>query len=81
MTHIELDVATADYQDIEQMAKAMKRPTTQVIRDAATVFVERWRLRQGQEQYQGLGKLAKLGIKGPRDLATHLDDYLYGDKQ
>jgi plasmid stability protein len=34
----------------------------------------------GNRERRGLRQLAKLGIKGPKDFASHLDNYLYGDK-
>ncbi len=77
MIHTQLSLPQDIYRDIELMAKAHQRPTNQIVRELVAVGVKQWRLRQVQPTKQGLGQLAKLGIKGPADLATHLDDYDY----
>jgi hypothetical protein len=81
MIHTELDLPPNVYRDVELMAKANKRPAAQVLRELIFVGVERWRLRQATPERRGLGQLASLGIKGPKDFATNLDSYLYGDKE
>jgi hypothetical protein len=80
MIHTEIDIPTHIYEDIKRFAKANRRPTDQVLREAIDLGVTNlWRNKS--KPRHGLSQLAELGIKGPKDLATHLDDYLYGDKE
>lgn len=51
-----------------------------MLREIILLSTESWRLRSSRNQRSGLAQLAKLGLKGPKDLATNLDDYLYGGK-
>jgi len=71
--------------DIKALAKREDRPEADILRD----LVERGRLTtRGKRQEtasEALLRLAKLGkdlgLSGPTDLSTNLDDYLYGDKE
>jgi hypothetical protein len=71
--------------DIKLRAQRERRRESDVTRE----LIERGRfISQGRKQ-ESLGdallRLAeigrKLGLTGPTDLSTNLDDYLYGDKQ
>jgi hypothetical protein len=78
MIHAEVDLPADVYQDVERIAKASKRQPGQVMRDLITQAV---RTKPRRAKTSGrLGALADLGIKGPSDFASRLDDYLYGDK-
>ncbi len=81
MIHTQLSLPQDVYRDIERIAKAHQRPTNYVVRELVATGVKQWRLRQGRPQKQGLGQLAELGVRGSADLATNLDDYLYGGKK
>jgi hypothetical protein len=82
-THIYITEEQA--RDIKIRAKRERRRESDVARE----LIERGRfVSQGRKQ-ESLGdallRLAavgkKLGLTGPTDLSTNLDDYLYGDKQ
>jgi hypothetical protein len=76
MIHAELDLPSDVYKDIERIAKASKRQPGQIMRDLITHAIKEKR----RPTPRGLGALADLGIKGPSDLSSRLDDYLYGDE-
>ncbi len=78
MIHTEVDLPTDVYKDVERIAEARKRPTAQVIRDLIGSGVVNWRQQHIRPAGHGLGDLANLGIKGPSDFASRLDEYLYG---
>ncbi len=82
-THIYITEEQA--QDIKLRAKRERRRESDVARE----LLERGRLTsQGKRQEtagDALLRLAKLGrelgLSGPTDLSTRLDDYLYGDTE
>jgi hypothetical protein len=78
MIHTEVDLPADVYQDVERLAKESKRKPAQVMRDLITQSL-RTRPRPAKTT-GGLGALADLGIKGPSDFASRLDDYMYGDE-
>lgn len=80
MIHTEIDIPTHVYEDIKRFAEANRRPTDQVLREAIDLGVSNlWRNKA--KPHRGLSQLAELGIKGPKDLALNLDNYLYGNKE
>ena len=67
------------YENIKLQAKMADKPAAQVIREYIDKGME---AQQRPAQKDGLMKLASLNITGgPKDLASNLDDYLYGDKK
>jgi hypothetical protein len=67
------------YENIKLRAKMADKPAAQVIREYIDKGME---TQQRPAQKDGLMKLASLNITGgPNDLASNLDDYLYGDKK
>jgi hypothetical protein len=63
-------------QRIQLRAERDKKPEAQVIRELVQKGIEAEQPRRVQH---GLTSLAKLGIKGPKDLSQNIDKYLYGD--
>jgi hypothetical protein len=71
--------------DIKALARRERRPEADILRD----LVERGRLTTRGKRQETAGdallRLAelgtRLGLRGPTDLSTRLDDYLYGDKE
>jgi hypothetical protein len=75
MVHTEVDIPTHIYEDIERFAKANRRPTAQVLREV--IGLGTTNLRRSKSR-RGLARLTEPGVRSlPRDLSTHLDDYLY----
>lgn len=70
------------YQTIDLVAKRGKKPKAQIIRDILVDGVEK-ELRK-RNAGQALLELAELGrklkLKGPKDLSTNIDKYLYEDE-
>jgi len=65
--------------DIKLKAKQEKKPEAEVIRDLLSKG-----LHQAASRLESTGdsllRLAAIGGKGPADLSSRVDDYLYGDK-
>lgn len=80
MIHAEVDLPADVYQDVERIAKESKRKPAQVMRDLITQSLRTRPRPRPAKPTGGLGALADLGIKGPSDFASRLDDYLYGDE-
>lgn len=70
---------------IELRAKREKKQEAVVIRELLDAALEASKATQKGNAGQALLNLAelgkRLGMTGPTDLSTHLDDYLYGDKE
>lgn len=71
-------------QKIKLTALVEEKPEAEVIRETLEKGFEGPRKGKKYNAGKGLLKLATLGkkwgLKGPTDLSTNLDDYLYGDK-
>lgn len=67
------------YQTIDLVAKKEKKPKAQVIREVLEKGIEKKQRSAGEAllEIAELGK--KLNLKGPRDLSTNIDKYLYED--
>jgi hypothetical protein len=78
MIHTEVDLPTDVYENVERIAQASHSQPSQVLRDLITRAVQT--SRQPIPRGRGLGALADLGIEGPNDLGSRLDEYLYGDE-
>jgi predicted DNA-binding protein len=63
------------YQDIRLTAKKEKKPAAKLIRELLENALEN--KKQQANAGKALLELAKIGGKGPRDLSTNLDKYLY----
>jgi hypothetical protein len=79
MIHAQIDLPADVYEDVERIARARKQSTSLVIRDLIDSGVASWRQGDAGSERHGLRQLAELGLKGPADLASRLDDYLYGE--
>jgi hypothetical protein len=85
MIRTHLYITEDQARDIKLRAKRERRRESDVARD----LLERGRFvsqcRRQESVGEGMLRLAQLGkkfgMKGPKDLSTNLDDYLYGDKQ
>lgn len=71
--------------DIELQAKREKKQEAVLIRELLDAGLKVSRHTRRSNAGQALLDLAKLGqrlgMTGPTDLSTNLDDYLYGDKE
>lgn len=72
-------------QTIKRQAHREQRPEAEVIRDLVDKGLLVSRGQKPQTAGESLLEVAALGerygLKGPRDLSTNHDDYLYGDKK
>ncbi len=66
-------------QQIQRRVKQGNKPEDEVIRELPESGIEARKPRGTVGE--GLLRLAKLGITGPKDLSTRHDDYLYGDEE
>lgn len=60
--------------EIDVVARKEKKPAAQVIRDLLQTGIN---ARQQESIGQAFAKLARVKAKGPSDLSTNLDKYLY----
>lgn len=77
MIRTQIYLPKKQYEDVKLRASITGKPAAEVIRELIDkgLTVKQERL----VNKNGLMKLASLGITGgPKDLATKLDDYLYG---
>ena len=65
--------------DVWILAQKERKSQAEVIREVLTEGVDR-QFRRLKRKSGSLLDLAKLGIKGPRDLSRNHDEYLYGRK-
>jgi hypothetical protein len=66
------------YQLIQLKAEQAKKPAAQLVRE---LLEEGLRRQQRETAGEALLRLAKIGGKGPADLSSRIDDYLYGDAE
>lgn len=83
-THVYLTEEQA--QTIKRRAQQEQKPKAEVIRElldsGLVAHSTTGRRKSTGETLLELATLGeKLGLKGPADLSTNLDDYLYGDKE
>jgi hypothetical protein len=79
MTRTKVYLTEDQARDIKLRAKREKKPEAEVIRELVNEGLKTAR-HQGQESTgESLLRLATIGGKGPADLSTRLDDYLYGE--
>jgi hypothetical protein len=64
--------------DIKLRAKRERKHEAEVIRELLSVGLKRLQTTRGESTGESLLRLANIGGKGPADLSTRLDDYLYG---
>jgi len=64
--------------DIKLRAKRERKHEAEVIRELLSVGLKRSQTTRGESTGESLLRLANIGGKGPADLSTRLDDYLYG---
>jgi hypothetical protein len=76
----QLYVPKSIYQRIELLASQENKPKAEVLADLLDFAL---RHRQTETVGQALSRLVRLGqklkVKGPKDLSTNLDHYLYDD--
>jgi len=63
--------------EVGYLARKENKPQAEVIRELLEKGINKKKKMSGGEF---LLKLASYGVKGPKDLSTNLDRYLYGDK-
>jgi hypothetical protein len=68
-----IDISEGTKQKLEQLARRDQRAVSEVLDELVSRA-----LPAPDRQRSGLRELARLGIKMPRDFATRLDDYQYG---
>ena len=70
------------YAQIQLRAKVLNQPAAVLVRQyLATGLKKNRKGKTASETFLGLAKIGKGVNKGPSDLATNLDDYLYGNKR
>ena len=68
------------YKDIKLRAKLANKPAAALIREYIGKGIAEQQKADTSQADEGLMTLANLGIRGgPSDLASNLDNYLYGD--
>jgi hypothetical protein len=67
-------------QHIDMLAKQARRPQTEVVRDLLEIGLKH-KAKEQESSGSALLRLSQVGGTGPKDLAAHHDDYLYGDHQ
>jgi hypothetical protein len=65
--------------DIKLRAKREKKHEAEVIRDLVDVGLKNATPTGKESTGESLLRLAAIGGKGPADLSTRIDDYLYGE--
>lgn len=80
MIHTEITLSPDVYKEVEHIAEASQRRPALVLRDLVGLGVAAWRKQPARTTGNGLGAVAHLGFKGPRDFASRLDEYMYGDE-
>jgi len=65
--------------DIKLRAKREKKHEAEVIRDLVDVGLKSATPTGKESTGESLLRLAAIGGKGPADLSTRIDDYLYGE--
>lgn len=68
------------------MAQKKKTTLSELVRDAVDIQYAPQQtkpvpVKKQETLVQFTERIRKMGFKGPRDLATNLDDYLYGGKK
>lgn len=85
MIRTQVYLSEAQKRAIELRAKREKKQVAVLIRELLDAGLEASRRTRRSSAGQALFDLAhlgkKLGMTGPTDLSTNLDDYLYGDKE
>jgi hypothetical protein len=66
------------YQRIQLKAEQANKPAAQLVRE---LLEEGLRRRQRETAGDALLRLARIGGKGPADLSSRIDDYLYGEDE
>lgn len=66
-------------QDVYLLSLKENKSQAEIVREVLTEGVDR-QFRRLQKKSSSLLDLAKLGVRGPRDISTNLFDYLYGEK-
>ncbi len=78
MTRTQLYLQSSQYEDIKRLAKTTNQTFAEVVREFIDEGLKQKRLKTPG---RGLASLAELGITGgPPDLASNLDEYMYGGK-
>lgn len=67
------------YQTIDYVARTEKKPKAQVIREVLDEGVKKKRGNAGSALLEMARLAKKLNLKGPKDLSTNHDKYLYED--
>jgi hypothetical protein len=65
--------------DIKLRAKREKKREAEVIRELLSEGLKTKPLKRKESTGESLLRLAEIGGKGPSDLSSRLDDYLYGE--
>jgi hypothetical protein len=65
--------------DIKLKAKREQRHEAEVIRELLSEGLKTSQSKRGESTGESLLRLAEIGGKGPADLSSRIDDYLYGE--
>jgi hypothetical protein len=86
MERTQIYLAKSQVKQLKELAQKKKTTLSELVRDAVDVQYEIGQPKifpkQKKETVLDLAnELNKIGFKGPKDLASNLDDYLYGGKK
>src|SRR5215213_9050611 len=79
MIRTQVYITEEQARDIKLQAKREKKREAEVIRELISEGLKRAGVRR-ESTGESLLRLAAIGGKGPADLSSRIDDYLYGDK-
>jgi hypothetical protein len=65
--------------DIKLKAKREQRHEVEIIRELLSEGLKTSQPKRGESTGESLLRLAGIGGKGPADLSSRIDDYLYGE--
>src|SRR3954471_22593842 len=79
MIRTQVYITEEQARDIKLQAKREKKREAEVIRELISEGLKRADVRR-ESTGESLLRLASIGGRGPADLSSRIDDYLYGDK-
>lgn len=82
MERTQIYLPKSQIKKLKRLAQRKKTTLSELVRDAVEVRYEVTKAfpRQKKETFfEAAQRISKLGEKGPKDLSSRLDQYLYGD--
>lgn len=84
MERTQIYLPKSQIKKLKELAQKKKTTFSELVRDAVEVqYGPQKPLPQKKEETlpEFAARIQKMGFKGPKDLASNLDDYLYGGKK